>query len=156
MSYWLMKSEPSVFTIEDLEKSPKQTVKWIPTKGIRNYQARNFIRDRIKINDKIFFYHSNIAIPHIVGLAEVISEPYPDHFALDKTHKYYDPKSAPDNTRWFMLDIKPIKKLDNIVTLESIKNNPKLKDMVLVNRSRLSIQPVTKSEWELIIDMSLS
>ena len=81
MRYWLMKSEPSVFTIEDLENTPTKTVDWIPTKGIRNYQARNFIRDRIKINDKIFFYHSNISIPHIVALAEVISEPYPDHFA---------------------------------------------------------------------------
>ena len=151
MSYWLFKSEPADYSFEDLIND-KET-EW---EGIRNYQARNFIRDKIKIDDEILFYHSMISTPHVVGIAKVTSKAYPDFFALDKAHKYYDPKSSEENPRWFMVDIKVVRKLDNIVTLKSIKNNKLLNDMVLVNNSRLSIQPVTDEEWELIINMSSS
>ena len=151
MSYWLFKSEPSDYSFEDLIND-KET-EW---EGIRNYQARNFIRDKIKIGDEILFYHSMISTPHVVGIAKVTSKAYPDFFALDKAHKYYDPKSSEENPRWFMVDIKAVRKLDNIVTLKSIKNNKLLNDMVLVNNSRLSIQPVTDKEWDLIINMSSS
>ena len=151
MNYWLFKSEPSDYSFEDLIND-KET----PWEGIRNYQARNFIRDKVQVNDNILFYHSNIKIPHIVGIAKVSSKAYPDYYAFDKSHKYYDPKSTKENPRWFMVDVQPIKKLNKIVTLEEIKNNTNLKDMVLVNRSRLSIQPVTKQQWEVIINMSSS
>ena len=151
MNYWLFKSEPSDYSFEDLIND-KET----PWEGIRNYQARNFIRDKVQVNDNILFYHSNIKIPHIVGIAKVSSKAYPDYYAFDKSHKYYDPKSTKENPRWFMVDVQPVKKLNKIVTLEDIKNNTNLKDMVLVNSSRLSIQPVTKQQWEMIINMSSS
>ena len=151
MNYWLFKSEPSDYSFEDLIND-KET----PWEGIRNYQARNFIRDKVQVNDNILFYHSNIKTPHVVGIAKVSSEAYPDYYAFDKSHKYYDPKSTKENPRWFMIDVQPVKKLNKIVTLEDIKNNTNLKDMVLVNRSRLSIQPVTKQQWEMIINMSSS
>ena len=151
MNYWLFKSEPSDYSFDDLIND-KET----PWEGIRNYQARNFIRDKVQVNDNILFYHSNIKIPHIVGIAKVSSKAYPDYYAFDKSHKYYDPKSTKENPRWFMVDVQPVKKLNKIVTLEDIKNNPNLKDMVLVNSSRLSIQPVTKQQWEMIINMSSS
>ena len=151
MNYWLFKSEPSDYSFDDLINDKETT--W---EGIRNYQARNFIRDKVQVNDNILFYHSNIKIPHIVGIAKVSSKAYPDYYAFDKSHKYYDPKSTKENPRWFMIDVQPVKKLNKIVTLEDIKNNTNLKDMVLVNRSRLSIQPVTKQQWEMIINMSSS
>ena len=151
MNYWLFKSEPSDYSFDDLIND-KET----PWEGIRNYQARNFIRDKVQVNDNILFYHSNIKIPHIVGIAKVSSKAYPDYYAFDKSHKYYDPKSTKENPRWFMIDVQPVKKLNKIVTLEDIKNNTNLKDMVLVNSSRLSIQPVTKQQWEMIINMSSS
>ena len=132
MNYWLFKSEPSDYSFEDLIND-KET----PWEGIRNYQARNFIRDKVQVNDNILFYHSNIKTPHVVGIAKVSSEAYPDYYAFDKSHKYYDPKSTKENPRWFMVDVQPIKKLNKIVTLEEIKNNTNLKDMVLVNSYRL-------------------
>ena len=151
MNYWLFKSEPSDYSFDDFI-SDKETC-W---EGIRNYQARNFIRDDIKKNDKVLFYHSNISEPHIIGLAKVVREEYPDHYSWDKTHKYYDPKSLPENPRWFMVDIKAAKKLKRIVYLKEIKKEPKLSEMILLNNSRLSIQPVKKHEWDLIIKMSHS
>ena len=149
MNYWLFKSEPSDYSFANFV-SDKETC-W---EGIRNYQARNFIRDNIKINDEVLFYHSNISEPHFVGLAKVISEAYPDHYSWNKKHKYYDLKSSPENPRWFMVDIKAIKKLKRIVYLKEIKQEPKLSQMILLNNSRLSIQPVKKNEWDLIIKMS--
>ena len=130
MNYWLFKSEPSDYSFEDLIND-KET----PWEGIRNYQARNFIRDKVQVNDNILFYHSNIKTPHVVGIAKVSSEAYPDYYAFDKSHKYYDPKSTKENPRWFMVDVQPIKKLNKIVTLEEIKNNTNLKDILLSIRA---------------------
>ena len=110
----------------------------------------------MKKGDLVLFYHSNCKPPHIAGIARIIRESYPDFTSWDVESKYFDPKSAPDSPRWFMVDIKAVRKLDNIVTLKSIKNNKLLNDMVLVNNSRLSIQPVTDKEWDLIINMSSS
>ena len=151
MNYWLFKSEPSDYSFDDFI-ADKETC-W---EGIRNYQARNFIRDDIKKNDEILFYHSNISEPHLIGFGKVVREAYPDHYAWDKAHKYYDPKSLPENPRWFMVDIKATGKLKKIVYLKEIKKEPKLSKMVLLNNSRLSIQPIKKNEWDLIIKMSNS
>ncbi len=111
MRYWLMKSEPSVFTIDDLENAPNQTVDWIPTKGIRNYQARNFMRDDMSIGDLAFFYQSNCENPGIVGIMEVSKPAYPDQLQFIKGHKYFDPKSSPDSPRWLNVDVTFVKKV---------------------------------------------
>jgi predicted RNA-binding protein with PUA-like domain len=155
MQYWLIKSEPNTYSIEDLAKEQQQTCCW---DGIRNYQVRNFITNDIKIGDLAFLYHSSCKHPAIVGIVKVVKEAYPDHTAFDLNSEYYDPKSTRDNPRWFMFDIELIKKFNNIVTLEAlkkiIKHNPDsvLQDMVLLRRgNRLSITPVTKQQWEYIL-----
>ena len=119
MNYWLFKSEPSDYSFEDLIND-KET----PWEGIRNYQARNFIRDKVQVNDNILFYHSNIKTPHVVGIAKVSSEAYPDYYAFDKSHKYYDPKSTKENPRWFMVDVQPIKKLNKIGIITRVEMAP--------------------------------
>jgi len=118
MKYWLMKSEPEVFSIDELAKSKNQTTFW---DGVRNYQARNFMRDEMKIGDKVIFYHSNTEPPAAVGICEVVKEAYPDFTAFDPKSKYYDPKSKKENPTWFMVDIKLVKKFDRPVSLEEIK-----------------------------------
>jgi len=151
MKYWLMKSEPEVFSIDDLAKSKNQTTFW---DGVRNYQARNFMRDEMKIGDKVIFYHSNIEPPAAVGICEVVKEAYPDFTAFDPKSKYYDPKSKKENPTWFMVDIKLVKKFDRPVSLEEIKRNPKLKNMKLVQKgNRLSVMPITKEEFNEIVLM---
>jgi len=150
--YWLVKSEPSCFSIDDLAKAKKQTTHW---DGVRNYQARNFMRDDMKIGDLVLYYHSNTEPPSAVGLCEVVKEAYPDFTAFDDTEDHYDPKSDPKNPRWFMMDIKLIKKFKNIVSLSDMKNNPKLSEMKLVQRgNRLSVMPVTKKELNEVVKMS--
>jgi predicted RNA-binding protein with PUA-like domain len=152
MKYWLIKSEPEAFSIQDLEDSPDQITHW---DGIRNYQARNFMRDDMKIGDKLLFYHSNCKEIGVVGVAEVVKESYPDHTAWDSNSKYYDSKSTPDNPRWFMVDVKLVEKFKRTVTLKEIKNEPKLADMKLVQKGvRLSVQPVTKEEFQHIAKMA--
>ncbi|MDH7605859.1 MAG: EVE domain-containing protein [Melioribacter sp.] len=152
MKYWLMKSEPEVFSIDDLAKSKNQTTFW---DGVRNYQARNFMRDEMKIGDKVIFYHSNTEPPAAVGICEVVKEAYPDFTAFDPKSKYYDPKSKKENPTWFMVDIKLLKKFDRPVHLEEIKKNPKLKNMKLVQKgNRLSVMPITKEEFNEIVYMS--
>jgi predicted RNA-binding protein with PUA-like domain len=147
--FWLIKSEPSEFSIDDLEKSKNQTTYW---DGVRNYQARNFIRDEMKIGDKVLFYHSNTEPNAIVGVCEVIKEAYPDHTQFDSKHVHYNPKANKKDPTWFMIDIKLVKKFKRLVTLEEIKANPKLAKMRLVQRgNRLSIMPVTKDEYDEII-----
>ena len=149
--FWLIKSEPSEFSIEDLEKSENQTTHW---DGVRNYQARNFIRDEIKIGDKVLFYHSNAEPNAVVGICEVVKEAYPDHTQFDPKHEHFDPKSAKKNPNWFMVDIKLDKKFKKQVALEDIKANPKLAKMRLVQRgNRLSVMPVTADEYEEILKM---
>lgn len=150
MQYWLMKSEPDAFSIDDL-----QQVKVEPWDGIRNYQARNFMRDQMQPGDNVLFYHSSCATPGIVGIMQVASAAYPDPTAFDVNAKYYDPKSNPDNPSWMMVDVKFVKKLKNPVTLTTLRQVPALKQMRLLQRgNRLSIMPIAKSEWDLIMRMT--
>ncbi len=151
MQFWLMKSEPDVFGIDDLAKAPKKTEHW---DGVRNYQARNMMRDDMKRGDKVFFYHSNCKSPGIAGIARVVREGYPDFTAFDPKEKYYDPKSQADAPRWFMVDLKFERKLKRVITLEELKQRTKLKNMPLVRKgNRLSIMPVTSAEWDFILGL---
>ena len=143
--YWLMKSEPDTFSIDDLAKSKNKKTYW---DGVRNYQARNFMRDDMKKGDKVIFYHSNTTPPGAAGICEIVKEAYPDFTAFDPEDNHYDPKSKEDNPTWFMVDIKFLEKFKREVPLEEIKENPKLKDMKLVQRgNRLSVMPITKGEF---------
>jgi len=154
MQYWLMKSEPGEFSIGDLVKQPNKTEHW---DGVRNYQARNFMRDDMKKGDQIFFYHSNCSEPGIVGIARVAREGYPDFTAFDPKDKHYDPKSRKDKPTWFMVDVRYVKRFKHTVTLVELKNEKKLKDMRLVQRgNRLSIMPITEKEWDTILKMEKS
>ncbi len=151
MNYWLMKSEPSEFGIDDLIKMPDQTEHW---DGVRNYQARNMMRDEMKTGDQVFFYHSNCDLPGIVGIMEVVREGYPDFTAFDPNDKHFDPKSDPDNPRWMMVDIKFIRKLSRTISLKELKTQPELADLALVRRgNRLSIMPVSEQQWNFILNM---
>lgn len=148
--YWLMKSEPSAFSIDDLIRSPKQTTCW---DGVRNYQARNFMRS-MAIGDQVFYYHSNADPPAIVGIAEVVKTAYPDPTQFDKKDSHYDSKSRPDQPRWDMVDIKYVRKFARTLTLEELRKDSALKGMVLLRKgSRLSIQPVTPHEWAHIVSL---
>lgn len=149
MAYWLMKSEPEEFSIDDLEARPEQREPW---DGVRNYQARNFMRDQMKIGDKILFYHSNCDVPGIYGIAEVASEAYADFTAFDPKDKHFDPKSDPDNPRWFLVDVRFVRHTRRAITLAEMKADPALEDFPLVRRgNRLSILPVTSAQWKLIM-----
>ena len=148
-NYWLMKSEPDAYSIDDLERDQVE-----PWDGIRNYQARNFMRDDMKIGDKVFFYHSNAKPIAIVGTMEVASEPYPDHTQFDPKSKYFDEKSSEEDPRWQLVDVKFIQKFDNPVTREAMKEVPELEEMLIFKRSRLSITPVEESEWNKILEMA--
>jgi predicted RNA-binding protein with PUA-like domain len=152
MNHWLIKSEPDAFSIDDLEKCPGGKDHW---DGIRNYQARNFMRDEMKVGDRVLFYHSNCKPPGVVGIAEVASESYPDHTAFDPNEKYFDPKSDPDNPRWLMVDIRFVRKLDRMITLEEIKNHvEQLEGFPLIRRgNRLSIMPVSAVHWDFILSL---
>jgi len=152
MKYWLMKSEPNAFSIDDLKECENSTDHW---DGIRNYQARNFMRDDMRVGDKILFYHSNCDEPGVVGIAEVASEPYPDFTAFDPSSKYYDPKSKEDNPRWMMVDIKFVEKFNSTVSLKEIKTVDALSEMRVVQKgNRLSIMPVEEHEFEIITGMA--
>lgn len=148
MKYWLMKSEPETFGIEHLKKRPKQTEPW---DGVRNYQARNMMRDEMQVGDKAFFYHSNCAEPGIVGIVEIVKAGYPDSTAFDPESKYYDPKATAENPRWFRVDVKFERQLDKTISLAELKRHPALEGMaVLARGSRLSITPVTAQQWQFI------
>ena len=151
MKYWLFKSEPEEFGIDDLIKMPRKTEHW---DGVRNYQARNMMRDEMKKGDQGFFYHSNCKEPGIVGIVEIVKEGYPDFTAFDKKDKHYDPKSDPDDPRWFMVDVKYVRKFKESITLNDLKEEKSLTDMPLVRRgNRLSVMPVSKKEWQHILKM---
>lgn len=151
VNYWLIKSEPDVFSIDDLAAAPKQTTHW---DGVRNYKARNYMRDDMKVGDKVLFYHSNID-PSVAGVATVVRAGYPDHTSWDKKSKYHDPKSTPDNPRWFMVDVKYEKKLARPLPLGELRAVPKLKKMVLLKKGmRLSVQPVSAGEFKTIVDLA--
>jgi predicted RNA-binding protein with PUA-like domain len=151
-NYWLVKSEPNVFSIDDLKKSKNQTTKW---DGVRNYQARNYLKNEMKTGDEVFFYHSNAEPPAVVGICKVVKEGYADHTQFDPEDKHFFPSADPKNPIWYMVDVKFTKKLKNPVTLADIRANRKLKNMKLVKRgNRLSVMPVMKEEFEEILKMS--
>ena len=151
MSYWLMKSEPDVFGVDDLMKAPGKTEPW---DGVRNYQARNMMRDEMKTGDQVFFYHSNCKEPGIAGIMKIVRAGYPDHTAFDPDEKYFDAKSDPDNPRWYMVDVKHMRKLKRVITLAELKSHPQLSDLPLVRRgNRLSIMPVSEKQWDFILSL---
>ena len=149
--YWLMKSEPYAFGIDDLIRAKNQTTAW---DGIRNYEARNIMRDKMKTGDCVFFYHSNIKEPAIVGTMEVCTGPYPDPTQFDPHAKYFDPKSSRDNPRWILVDVTFVQKFEKPVTREFMKGSGHFNDMALFKRIRLSVQPVTKEEWFAIHELA--
>lgn len=149
MKYWLMKSEPDVFSFQDLKERPEQTEPW---DGVRNYQARNFMRDEMQVGDLILFYHSNTKPPGIAGVAEVASAPYADPTAFDETSKYYDAKSDPEKPRWILVDVRFKRDLPNYVSLDTMKAMPELSQMRVLQRgNRLSITAVEQAEFEAIL-----
>jgi len=152
MRHWLVKSEPDVFSVDDLAACPDQTRWW---KHVRNYQARNFMRDDMRAGDKVFFYHSNTGTPAIVGVAEIVTEAYPDPDAFDPGAKYFDAKSDPQNPRWFLVDIRLVTKLDPQIPLKTIKQHGEaLGDLPLVRKgNRLSVMPVTSEQWDYIMSL---
>ena len=150
MRYWLMKSEPSDCSIDDLAAMPKKTVAWY---GVRNYQARNFMRDQMEVGDQVLFYHSSCAEPGIAGLAEVASKAYPDETQFDRKNKYFDPKSTRETPRWFNVDVK-LKKKTRLVPLSELRSYPELEHMRILQRgNRLSITPVDPKEWAFILSI---
>jgi len=149
--YWLFKSEPASFSLDDLKGRPDATEPW---DGVRNYQARNFLRDQIKAGDLVFFYHSNTAQPAIVGIAEVVRDGYPDWTAFDPQDPHFDPGSKPEEPTWYMVDVRFVRELPRPVTLAELKGVPSLSGMALLNRSRLSVQPVGEQEWLEILKLA--
>ena len=151
MKYWLLKSEPSVFGIEDLKNMPNGTEHW---DGVRNYQARNFMRDEMRCGDLVFFYHSNCKVPGIVGIAKIVRESYPDFTAFDPESNYFDPKSSPENPRWFMVDICFEREFSRVISLNELKACVELQEMALVGRgNRLSVMPVSRDQWQFILSL---
>ena len=153
MKYWLMKSEPDVFSFTDLKSRPKKTEPW---NGVRNYQARNFMRDEMQIGDLILFYHSSCEIPGIAGIAKVNSKPYPDDTQFNNKSEYFDPKATIENPRWFLVDVSFERDLKRHISLEELKGFKELSEMRLMQKgNRLSILPVTKNEFEFIIKLGM-
>lgn len=145
--YWLFKTEPEVFSFEDLQRAPKQTTFW---DGVRNFQVRNFMRDHMAVGDLVFIYHSNAEPPAVVGIARVASTAYPDHTAFDASHDHYDPKSDPAYPTWMMVDVQAVRALQP-VTLPALRDVPGLEAMELLQRgSRLSVTPLTAAEWAIV------
>lgn len=149
MAYWLMKSEPDAYSIDDLQRDGRDM--W---DGIRNYQARNTMRDDMKVGDEIFFYHSNCKEPGIVGIARVASEPYADPTQFDKKSKYFDPKSKKDDPTWILVDVEFVRKLSRSISLTELKADKALVDMVLTRKgNRLSVMPVSSKHWKRILTL---
>ena len=153
MNYWLFKSEPDTFGIDHLAKAPKRTSAW---DGVRNYQARNMLRDSIQKGDEAFFYHSSCAVPGIVGIVEIVKAGYPDETAFDPKHHHYDADSKRDAPRWYVVDVKLKVKFSRVISLDELKQHAakKLKDFVLLRRgNRLSVMPVAKKDWDFILGL---
>ena len=149
--YWLFKSEPTAYSFADLQAEEDQTAEW---DGVRNYQVRNYMRDDMKVGDGVLFYHSSAKPLAVVGTARIVREAYADSTALDPAEKHYDAKSSPDNPIWLMVDIKAEQEFKRPVTLDEIKQNPRLQNMLVIRRGmRLSIQPVTQEEWDEVVGM---
>ena len=150
MRYWLMKSEPDEVSFDDVSHAPGQTVAWF---GVRNYQARNFMRDAMQVGDGILFYHSSCAVPGVAGIAEVVSTPYPDATQFDSAGKYFDPKATREQPRWISVDIQA-KEKGRYLPLAEMRTVPELEDMVLLQKgNRLSISPVTPGQWNRILEL---
>ena len=148
MRYWLMKSEPADVSVDDLASFPEQSVAWY---GVRNYQARNFMRDQMKVGDGVLFYHSNCKVPGIAGIAKVSSVAYPDATQFDKHNKYFDPKATPEQPRWFNVDVQLVQKIE-IIPLDELRAHEALANMRTLQRgNRLSITPVDPVEWKYIL-----
>lgn len=151
MNYWLMKSEPSTFGIDDLQRRPGQTEPW---DGVRNYQARNMLRDQMQRGDLAFFYHSNCDQPGVVGIVEISRTGYPDPTQFDPESKYYDPTSTPAKPRWYLVDVTFKRRLERTITLAELKSHPELASLPLLRRgNRLSVMPVGKPEWDFILGL---
>lgn len=151
MRHWLMKSEPDTFGIDDLMRRPRQTEHW---DGVRNYQARNMIRDEMKKGDQAFFYHSSCDEPAIVGIVDIVRDAYPDFTAFDPESPYFDPKSTSDSPRWYMVDVRFRRKLRRPLTLAELKQQPALAGLPLLRRgNRLSILPINADEWRFILSL---
>lgn len=151
-NYWLLKSEPEVFSIQALEKAKGKTTHW---DGVRNYQARNFMRDTMKVGDQAFFYHSNAEPSAIAGIVEIVKAGYPDHTAFDPQDPHYDPKSKKDQPTWYMVDVRHVKTFKKPLALEQLRTIPGLENMALLQKgSRLSVQPVSSKEWEIICKLA--
>jgi len=152
MAYWLMKSEPDEFSIDDLAASPDQTAAW---DGVRNYQARNMLRDRVRVGDQVLFYHSSCTPPGVAGIAEVVKAAYPDPTALDPHSPRHDPRSTVGEPRWFCVDVRFVRRFDQLITLARLRREPGLADMKLLQRgNRLSVMPVAPAHWSLILSLS--
>jgi predicted RNA-binding protein with PUA-like domain len=154
MSYWLMKSEPDVFGIDDLAKAKRKTTHW---DGVRNFQARNFMRDGMRRGDRAFFYHSNCEVPGIVGIVKIVRDGYPDHTAFDADHAHFDPGSSPDKPRWYMVDVQLERKFRETISLAALREheNRALKGLALLKRgNRLSVTPVSAAHWKFIVDLA--
>jgi predicted RNA-binding protein with PUA-like domain len=153
MNYWLFKSEPDAFSIDDLAARPKQTAAW---DGVRNFQARNMLRDSIKKGDEAFFYYSSCAVPGIAGIVGIAKDGYPDVTAFDPKHDHYDPESKRDAPRWYVVDVKLKRKLSRLITLEELRAHAgkRLSEFVLLRRgNRLSVMPVSKKDWDFILTL---
>ncbi len=153
MNHWLLKSEPDSFSVDDLRQAPRQTAAW---DGVRNFQARNMLRDSMKKGDQAFFYHSSCDVPGIAGIIGIVKEGYPDETAFDPKHHHYDPDSKPDAPRWYVVDVKLVRKFKRIITLDELRKHAAktLKDFVLLRRgNRLSVMPVSKKDWDFILTL---
>jgi len=153
MRYWLMKTEPGTFGLEHLAAAPRRTTAW---DGVRNYQARNMLRDEMKKGDQAFLYHSSTEVPGIVAVMQIVKEAYPDPTAFDRKHHHYDPDSDPENPRWYMVDVQLDRRLRRVITLEELRSHAtkELKNMVLLRRgNRLSVTPVEPAEWKFILSL---
>lgn len=152
MQYWLLKSEPETFSIDDLVAAPSKTTCW---DGVRNYQVRNFMRDAMKPGDLGFFYHSSCAIPGITGIVKITGDAYPDHTQFDRKHAHYDPDSDPQSPRWLMMDVTLQRKLKRIITLDELRQHQKkLPELLILKRgNRLSVTPLTEHEWKYILTL---
>jgi predicted RNA-binding protein with PUA-like domain len=153
MGHWLLKTEPTTFGIDDLVRTPGRRTSW---DGVRNFQARNFLRDEMKVGDEAFLYHSSCDVPGIVGIVKIVRAGYPDPTAFQRGHHHYDPDSDPDAPRWFMVDVKLVRKLKRIVTLEQLRTHARgqLQDLQLLKRgNRLSVLPVSARSWRFILSL---
>lgn len=153
MKYWLLKSEPDTYSFSDLASASSSGTIW---DGVRNYQARNILRDEIKVGDYAFFYHSSCKEPGIAGICMVTETGLTDPSSLDPASNYYDPKSSPDNPRWITINVVADRALKRVITLKELRQHEALSDMVLLNRGRLSVQPVSENEWDYILGLESS